>query len=50
MLKLDCRLFVPVSEENLQYIFVTDKKEDGKVERKKLYGVSYVPLTDAPNS
>lgn len=42
------RLFVPVEEGFGQYIFVIDKKQDGSVERKKLYGVRYVPLTDAP--
>lgn len=44
------RLFVPVSEGWLQHIWVIDKKDDGSVERKKLYGVQYVPLTDAPKS
>ena len=47
-LKSPGRLFVPVAEGWSQYIFVVDKKEDGSVERKKLYGVQYVPLTDAP--
>ncbi|OAL54881.1 protein-L-isoaspartate O-methyltransferase [Pyrenochaeta sp. DS3sAY3a] len=47
-LKAPGRLFVPVEEGNAQYIFVVDKKADGSVERKKLYGVQYVPLTDAP--
>jgi protein-L-isoaspartate(D-aspartate) O-methyltransferase len=47
-LKSPGRLFVPVAEGHAQYIFVTDKKEDGNLERKKLYGVRYVPLTDAP--
>lgn len=47
-LKAPGRLFVPVSEGWMQHIFVIDKKEDGSVERKKLYGVQYVPLTDAP--
>lgn len=44
-LKAPGRMFVPVSEGYSQYIFVIEKKEDGSVERKKLYGVQYVPLT-----
>jgi protein-L-isoaspartate(D-aspartate) O-methyltransferase len=42
------RLFMPVGERGNQYIYVVDKKEDGSVERSRLYGVLYVPLTDAP--
>jgi hypothetical protein len=42
------RLFMPVGERGNQYIYVVDKGEDGSVERKRLYGVLYVPLTDAP--
>ncbi|KAF2835778.1 protein-L-isoaspartate O-methyltransferas-like protein [Patellaria atrata CBS 101060] len=49
-LKTPGRLFVPVEEGYQQYIFVVDKDENGKVERKKLFGVQYVPLTDAPAS
>lgn len=41
------RLFIPVGED-MQYIWVIDKKEDGSVAREKLFGVRYVPLTDAP--
>jgi protein-L-isoaspartate(D-aspartate) O-methyltransferase len=48
-LKAPGRLFVPVEEAHLQHIYVIDKNEDGSVERKKLYGVQYVPLTDAPS-
>lgn len=47
-LKAPGRLFVPVEEGWVQHIWVVDKKEDGSVERKKLFGVQYVPLTDAP--
>jgi protein-L-isoaspartate(D-aspartate) O-methyltransferase len=47
-LKAPGRLFVPVVEGYGQFIFVVDKKGDGSLERKKLYGVQYVPLTDAP--
>ena len=42
------RLFVPVEEGGRQHIYVIDKREDGTLERKKMYGVQYVPLTDAP--
>lgn len=49
-LKAPGRLFVPVEDEETghQYIFVIDKQRDGSVQRKRLYGVRYVPLTDAP--
>lgn len=39
------RLFIPVGEE-MQYIWVIDKREDGSVVREKSMGVRYVPLTD----
>ncbi|KAJ2986117.1 hypothetical protein NUW58_g5178 [Xylaria curta] len=45
------RLFIPVEDETRrdeQYIWVVDKDENGKVEKKRLFGVRYVPLTDAP--
>ncbi|KAF2459492.1 protein-L-isoaspartate O-methyltransferas-like protein [Lineolata rhizophorae] len=49
-LKAPGRLFIPVgSGWGGQYIYVVDKKEDGSVTREKLYGVQYVPLTDAPS-
>jgi protein-L-isoaspartate(D-aspartate) O-methyltransferase len=41
-------MFIPVGSSGLQHIWVIDKKEDGSVEREKTFGVSYVPLTDAP--
>ncbi|KAI9822555.1 MAG: hypothetical protein M1827_000274 [Pycnora praestabilis] len=47
-LKAPGRLFIPVEENYRQHIWVIDKKEDGSVEKKKEYGVQYVPLTDAP--
>lgn len=43
------RLFMPVGDSGDQSIYVVDKKQDGTVEKKKLYGVRYVPLTDAPS-
>ena len=45
------RMFIPVEDPVdrwQQYIWVVDKDEDGKVEKKKLFGVRYVPLTDPP--
>ncbi|KAI0432740.1 protein-L-isoaspartate O-methyltransferase-domain-containing protein [Xylaria sp. FL1042] len=45
------RMFIPVEDEGgLQYIWTVDKDEDGKIEKKKLFGVRYVPLTDAPGT
>lgn len=44
------RMFIPVRDEDGgdQYIWTVDKDENGKIDKKKLYGVRYVPLTDAP--
>lgn len=47
-LKAPGRLFVPVVEGFGQFIYVVDKKADGSVVKEKMYGVQYVPLTDAP--
>ncbi len=47
-LKAPGRMFIPVEEMLVQNIWVIDKKADGRVERERLYGVRYVPLTDAP--
>ncbi|KAF2641367.1 protein-L-isoaspartate O-methyltransferase [Massarina eburnea CBS 473.64] len=47
-LKAPGRMFVPVEEGWTQHIYVVDKDERGEVVKKKLYGVQYVPLTDAP--
>jgi protein-L-isoaspartate(D-aspartate) O-methyltransferase len=43
-------MFIPVEDPNGfgQHIWVVDKNEQGDVTKKKLYGVRYVPLTDAP--
>lgn len=43
-----CRLFIPVEEDQVQHIYIVDKKEDGTVTKTKDVGVRYVPLTDAP--
>ncbi|KAI1331504.1 protein-L-isoaspartate O-methyltransferase-domain-containing protein [Xylariaceae sp. FL0255] len=45
------RMFIPVDDSVNkweQHIWVVDKDKDGNIERKKMYGVRYVPLTDAP--
>lgn len=44
------RIFIPVEDERGggQFIWTVDKDVDGKVTKKRLYGVRYVPLTDAP--
>lgn len=45
------RIFIPVEDPKGygdQHIWVVDKDEKGEVTKKKLYGVRYVPLTDAP--
>ncbi|EPS26557.1 hypothetical protein PDE_01494 [Penicillium oxalicum 114-2] len=57
------RLFIPVESKSEgdgtslsslgiggggQYIWVVDKKADGSVQKRKVFQVSYVPLTDAP--
>lgn len=59
-LKAPGRMFIPVEEGGedgglrslglggSQYIWVVDKKEDGSVHKERVFGVSYVPLTDAP--
>ncbi|KMU79790.1 protein-L-isoaspartate(D-aspartate) O-methyltransferase [Coccidioides immitis RMSCC 3703] len=59
-LKAPGRMFIPVesggeaSSPRLfglggpQYIWVVDKRDDGSVHKEKVFGVSYVPLTDAP--
>ncbi|KAI1742806.1 protein-L-isoaspartate O-methyltransferase [Xylaria scruposa] len=47
------RMFIPVEDEQQrweQYIWVVDKDEQGNVEKKRLFGVRYVPLTDAPTT
>ncbi|KAI9860151.1 MAG: hypothetical protein M1813_006261 [Trichoglossum hirsutum] len=50
-LKSPGRIFIPVEDGfYMQHIWIIDKKEDGTVEKKKMYGVSYVPLTDAPDN
>ena len=50
-LTVKLRLFIPVEDQyGDQDIWVVDKAADGSVKKKKLYGVRYVPLTDAPTT
>ncbi|KAI1400983.1 protein-L-isoaspartate O-methyltransferase [Hypoxylon fuscum] len=46
------RMFIPVEDGNgwEQHIWTVDKDEEGVVRKQRLYGVRYVPLTDAPGS
>lgn len=49
-LKKPGRMFIPVDGEDgsgNQSVWTIDKHEDGRIEKRKLYGVRYVPLTDA---
>ncbi|KAJ2896876.1 hypothetical protein MKZ38_005129 [Zalerion maritima] len=43
------RMFIPVEDPRggWQDIWVVDKDEEGGIEKRKLFGVRYVPLTDA---
>lgn len=49
-LKCPGRLFIPVEDgkSGEQWIWVVDKDGEGRVTRKREYGVRYVPLTDGP--
>lgn len=49
------RMFIPVNDEEGpgggdggQSVWVVDKDGEGRVERRRLFGVKYVPLTDGP--
>ncbi|QSZ31983.1 hypothetical protein DSL72_001552 [Monilinia vaccinii-corymbosi] len=44
------RMFIPVEHPRGlgQHIWVVDKDREGKISKEMLYGVRYVPLTDAP--
>ena len=57
-LKSPGRMFIPVEHaggsgvfggRGAQEVYVVDKDEAGKINRKNLFGVRYVPLTDAEN-
>lgn len=52
-LKAPGRMFIPVDDEVegwSQHIWCVDKDEKGEVTKRKLFGVRYVPLTDAPKA
>lgn len=50
-LKAPGRIFIPIEENwQAQYIYVIDKEADGSIEKKRMFGVSYVPLTDSPET
>jgi protein-L-isoaspartate(D-aspartate) O-methyltransferase len=49
-LKAPGRIFIPVGDGYMQHIYVVDKDQSGQINKQKLYGVRYVPLTDAPTS
>ncbi|KAK0724880.1 protein-L-isoaspartate O-methyltransferase [Lasiosphaeris hirsuta] len=45
------RMFIPVDDDGKgwsQHVWCVDKDEAGAVTKRKLFGVRYVPLTDAP--
>lgn len=46
------RIFIPIDDEGddsgNQSVWTIDKAADGTVTKKRLFGVRYVPLTDAP--
>ncbi len=47
-----CSMFIPVNDDvdgSSQHVWRIEKNKDGKISKKKLFGVRYVPLTDAPH-
>lgn len=51
-LKRPGRMFIPVDDDEegwSQHIWCVDKDGEGRVSTRKLFGVRYVPLTDAPS-
>jgi protein-L-isoaspartate(D-aspartate) O-methyltransferase len=50
-IKAPGRMFIPVDDPEdgwSQFVWRIDKDDKGAVTKKKLFGVRYVPLTDAP--
>lgn len=44
-------MFIPVNDDKYgdsQHVWCITKSADGEVSRRRLFGVRYVPLTDAP--
>lgn len=44
-------MFIPVEDAkdpDSQHVWRIEKDKDGNISKKKLFGVRYVPLTDAP--
>lgn len=44
-------MFIPVDDDKMgidQSVYRIEKNEKGEVTKEKLFGVRYVPLTDAP--
>lgn len=45
-------MFIPVNDDDdgfSQHVWRIEKNKDGEISKKKLFGVRYVPLTDAPH-
>lgn len=45
-------MFIPVDDDSSgysQHVWRIEKDKDGQVTKKRLFGVRYVPLTDAPS-
>ncbi|KAJ4404675.1 hypothetical protein N0V82_010452 [Gnomoniopsis sp. IMI 355080] len=50
-LRMPGRMFIPIEDEDGyggQSVWVIDKDREGKVGKRRLFGVKYVPLTDGP--
>ena len=44
-------LFIPVDDDDVgmnQHVWKITKDAEGKISKQRLFGVRYVPLTDAP--
>lgn len=44
-------MFIPVDDDGMgysQHVWRIEKDADGEIIKKKLFGVRYVPLTNAP--